>query len=78
MVDRIEGDFEHQRFLHLADRAEALDRLVADEPVEPFQFLVGEAEIGLADRQQVAGLGAIGDGSGAFISVDACEAAANG
>ncbi len=29
-------------------------RVVAHEPVEPFQLLVGEAEIGLADRQQLA------------------------
>ena len=55
-VDRIEGDFEHQGLLDLADRAEALDRVVAHEPVEPFQLLVGEAEIGLADRQQLARL----------------------
>ena len=54
LVDRIEGDFEHQGLLDLADRAEALDRVVADEAVEPFQLLVGEAEIGLADRQQLA------------------------
>ena len=30
------------------------ERVVADEAVEPFQLLVGEAEIGLADRQQLA------------------------
>src|SRR5204862_535498 len=38
------------------NRAEPLDRMVAHEPVEPFQLLVGEAEIGLADRKQLAGL----------------------
>jgi hypothetical protein len=53
-VDRIEGDLEHQALLDLAHRAEALDRVAADEAVEPFQLLVGEAEIGLADRQQLA------------------------
>ena len=53
-MDRIEGDFEDQLLLDLADRAEAADRVVAHEAVEPFQLLVGEAEIGLADRQQLA------------------------
>ena len=53
-VDRIERDFEHQALLDLAHRPEALDRVAADPAVEPFQFLVGEAEIGLADRKQLA------------------------
>ena len=52
-VDRIEGDFEDQALLDLADRAEALNRLVPDEPVEPEQLLVGESEIGLADGEQL-------------------------
>src|SRR4051812_4503589 len=53
-VDRIEGDLEHQALLDLAHRAEALDGVGAHPTVEPFQLLVGEAEIGLADRQQLA------------------------
>src|SRR4051812_28328392 len=48
-VDRIERDFEHQRLLDLAHRAEALDRVAAHPAVDPFQLLVGEPEIGLAD-----------------------------
>ncbi len=51
-VDRIERDFEHQRLVGFAHRAEAVDGVLAHMPVEPFQLLVGEAEIGLADRQQ--------------------------
>ena len=38
---------------HRAHRAEALDGVVADEPVDLLQLLVGEAEIGLADRHQL-------------------------
>ncbi len=52
----LEGDLEHQALVaarpHLAHRAEAVDRVVAHEAVELVQFLVGEAEIGLADRHQ--------------------------
>src|SRR6185503_6149606 len=57
LVDRIERDFEDESFLDLADRAEALDRVPPNPPVEPFQFLIGEAEIGLADRKQLSRLG---------------------
>ena len=56
-VDRIEGDFEHQALLDLAHRPEALDRVAADPAVEPLQLLVGEAEIGLADRKQLTLVG---------------------
>ena len=38
---------------HLAHRAEAVDRVVAHEPVDLGELLVGEAEIGLADRHQL-------------------------
>src|SRR5436309_1806055 len=53
-VDRIEGDFEDQALVGLADRSEAIDRVGADMVIEPFQLLVGEAEIGLAHGQQLA------------------------
>ena len=38
---------------HLAHRAEALDGVAAHEAVDLHQLLVGEAEIGLADRHQL-------------------------
>src|SRR5690242_14424196 len=53
-VDRIEGDLQHQALLDLAHRSEALDRVTADPAIEPFQLLVGEAEIGLPDGEQLA------------------------
>lgn len=37
---------------NMAHRAEALGGVAADETVDPQQFLVGEAEIGLADGRQ--------------------------
>ena len=40
------------RLLHLAHRAEPSGGVVADPAVQECQFLVGEAEIGLADRHQ--------------------------
>src|SRR6185437_14321775 len=52
LVDRIERDFEHERLFDLAHRTEALDRVAADPAVEPFQLVIGEAEIGLADGEQ--------------------------
>ena len=56
VVDRIERDLEHQALVGLAHRAEAVDGVLAHMAVEPFQLLVGEAEIGLADRQQFGAL----------------------
>src|SRR5205085_747705 len=56
LVDRIERHFEHQALLDLAHGPEALDGVPADPAVEPFQFLVGETEIGLADREQLIAL----------------------
>ena len=38
---------------HLAHRAEAVDGVAAHEAVDLDQLLVGEAEIGLADRHQL-------------------------
>src|SRR5690606_16610136 len=61
-MDRIEGDFEHEQFLDLAHRAEAIQRVVAHELVEPFQLLVGEARISLAHRQQLARVGPASEG----------------
>ena len=52
LVDRIERDLENEGLFDLADGAEALDRMAADPAVDPFQFFVGEPEIGLADRKQ--------------------------
>ena len=43
---------KHQPRLDLAHRAEAVDGVVADPAVQQPQLLVGEAEIGLADRHQ--------------------------
>src|SRR5437763_500527 len=57
LVDRIERDFEHQALFDLAHGTEALDGVAADPPVEPAQFLVSEAEIGLADRKQLVLIG---------------------
>ncbi|MDV7390128.1 hypothetical protein RZS08_02190, partial [Arthrospira platensis SPKY1] len=47
-VHRIEGDLEHEVGGDFADRAVAAGGVVADMAVELLQFLVGEAEIGLA------------------------------
>src|SRR5471032_553317 len=52
--DAVEGHFEHELLLDLAHRAEAVGRVVAHPFVEPAQLLVGEPEIGLADRRQLA------------------------
>src|SRR5206468_1698512 len=52
-MDRVEGHFEDQALLDLAHRTETLDRVPADPSVEPFQLLVGEAEIGFAHRKQL-------------------------
>ena len=53
----LEGDFQHQalvRLVHdMADRAELFGGVAADEAVDLQQFLVGEAEIGFADRHQL-------------------------
>src|SRR5437868_959411 len=54
LVDRIEGDLEHQALFDLAHRPEPLDRMAADPAVEPLELLIGEAEISLADRRQFA------------------------
>ena len=51
-VDRIERDLEHEAGPDRAHRSEALGRVVAHPAVELRQLLVGEAEIGLADRLQ--------------------------
>src|SRR6185369_11824936 len=67
-VDRIEGDFEYQAFLDLAHRAETFDGMATDPPVEPFQFLVGEPEIGFADRQQIAAIGPAAEGVIAVVA----------
>lgn len=42
---------------HLAHRSKATDRLLAHETVDPKKLLVGESEIGLADRDQFAAVG---------------------
>src|SRR6185503_801634 len=57
LVDRIERDLEHEALLNLAHRAEALYRVAADPAVEPFQLLVGEAEVRLADGKELFCLG---------------------
>ena len=53
-LQALERDLEHQppiRFVrHFAHRAEPLGGVVAHEAVDLLQLLVGEAEIGLADR----------------------------
>src|SRR6266851_470521 len=53
-ADAVEGDLQHQLVLDLADGPEAVGGVVAHPFVEPTQLLVGEAEIGLADRRQLA------------------------
>ena len=56
-LQALERDFQHQALVglvrHLAHRAEALDGVVAHVAVDLLQLLVGEAEIGLADRHQL-------------------------
>ena len=53
LVNQIERNFEHKRLFNLAHWTESLDRMRADPAVEPFQFFVSEAEIGLAYREQL-------------------------
>src|SRR4051794_6922122 len=48
-VDRIERHFQHQALLDLPHRPEAFDGMATNPAVDPFEFLVGESEIGLAD-----------------------------
>ena len=52
-VDGIERDLEHQALFDLAHRTEPFDGMAADPAVEPTQFFIGEAEIGLADGEQL-------------------------
>src|SRR6185312_9006727 len=52
--DAVEGDLQHQLRFDLAHWPEAVGGVVAHPLVEPAQLLVGEAEIGLADRRQLA------------------------
>src|SRR5262245_9791682 len=63
-LQSFERDFEHQALVRLvydlAHRAEPLDGIPADEPVDLQKLLVGEAEIGLADRHQLVAVGARG------------------
>ena len=53
----LEGDFQHQPLVRLMHDMRAPGRIfggvAADEAVDLQQFLVGEAEIGLADRHQL-------------------------
>ena len=62
-LQALEGHLEDQAVVRLgadrADRAEAFDGVVADELVDLLQLLVGEAEIGLADRGEDAGAGVV-------------------
>src|SRR3954454_3868177 len=56
-LQALEGDFQHQALLRLvhdvANRTELLGGIAADEAVDLQQLLVGEAEIGLADRNEL-------------------------
>ncbi len=68
-LQALEGDFEHQALIglmhHLAHRAEAVGGVAADETVDLQQFLIGEAEIGLAHGHQlVAAVAARPDAEG--------------
>ena len=51
-VDAIERHLEHQLARYFAHRAEAIEGVLPDKCVEPLQFGIGEARIGLAHRQQ--------------------------
>src|SRR6267142_5101108 len=52
-----EGDLQHQPLVrlmhHMPDRSEFFDCVAAHEAIDLQQLLVGEAEIGLADRHQL-------------------------
>src|SRR5215471_9409748 len=56
-LQTLEGDFQYQPLLRLVDdmahRAEFLCRVAANKAVDLQQLLIGEAEIGLADRHQL-------------------------
>ena len=56
LVDRIEGHLEHEAAVGFADRAEPIDRVGADMAVDCLELIVGEAGIGLADREQLGAL----------------------
>src|SRR5215472_14737351 len=51
-LGRVECNLEDHGLLHLTDRAETCNGVITDPAVEEYQFLIGEAEIGLADRHQ--------------------------
>src|SRR5690606_15859081 len=57
-VEAFEGDLHHEprltRRRHRPHRAEAVDRVVAHVFVDQPQLLVGETEIGLADRHELS------------------------
>src|SRR6266567_4723502 len=59
-----EGDLQHQPLIrlmhHMPDRPEFFDCVAAHEAIDLQQLLVGEAEIGLADRHQLLALLASG------------------
>ena len=57
-MHRIERHLEHELGLDLAHGPETVHRVIAHERVELSQLLVGEAEIGLADRNEL-GLAAL-------------------
>src|SRR4029077_4417885 len=62
-LQALECDFEHEPGMRLmpdlANGTETVDGVVAHEAVELFQLLVGEAEIGFADRHQLLPLLAV-------------------
>src|SRR3984885_10484279 len=63
----LEGYFQHEALIrlmhHMPDRPEFLGGVAAHEAIDLQQFLVGEAEIGLADRHQLFAVLACGPDS---------------
>src|SRR5690606_23132492 len=58
-------------FVHdLAHRAETVDRVAANETVDLSQLLVGEAEIGLADRHQLGAVLAFGPDTERVVGIE--------
>src|SRR4029434_807429 len=68
LVDGLEGNLEDKASIDLANRAEAVDRVVAHVAVEPLELLISAAEVGLADGKQLLAFGPAAEGIIAVIA----------
>src|SRR5579871_3770653 len=52
-MNAVEGNLQHELGRHGAHRAETLDRMIANPAVELAQLLIGKAEIGFANGDEL-------------------------